>query len=128
MGRARKTAATGDRPDGPSPGLRRAADIMRTASRHTAAGLLLALDGGEAHPGDLAGGVPITAMGAATLLARLQLAGLVDRRREAGRVYYSLTDHGRAVVDLLRRLGGARRSPGGGIRGPYPPRTRKAPP
>lgn len=106
MDRARENATTGARPAGPSPGLRHAVEIMKTASRLTVAGILVALDRGEAHPGDLAREVQIALGTTSNTLTRLRLGGLVERRREANHIYYSLTDHGRAVVELNRRLGG----------------------
>jgi DNA-binding transcriptional ArsR family regulator len=89
-----KTAA----PKGPSPELRRLAELLKTARSPSAVRILFALAGGERTTGVLAEDARSSQANIANVLARLRLVGLVDRRREGQLVRYSLTDRGRAVV------------------------------
>jgi DNA-binding transcriptional ArsR family regulator len=82
--------------------LMRVAMMFKAACNPTAVEVLFTLAGGERIAGDLAKDSRMSHFGGARILVMLRLTGLVARRRDGQRVFYSLTDLGRDVLTVAK--------------------------
>ena len=90
---------------------RRVAERLRLVSGPARLGLLFVLGEGERSVGNLAAALGSSDATISHHLANLRVAGVVDRRKDAHRVYYFLTDAGRELVRVAGEIG--RRVAGG---------------
>jgi DNA-binding HxlR family transcriptional regulator len=82
------------------------AERFRRLAEPTRALVLLTLGDGERHVGALC---VVVGCGSSTLSTRLtlmRLDGLVEGRRDGQRMFYALTESGRALASVVEALGG----------------------
>ncbi len=84
---------------------RRAAKLVRDMTSPTRASAILMLAQAERTAGGIAEALGQLRPALGHHLAMLRHAGIIAARREGRRVLYRLTDRGRAMAEVLRRLG-----------------------
>jgi DNA-binding transcriptional ArsR family regulator len=86
--------------------MKHAARVFQALSDPTRRQILQELKGGELAAGEIAARFPISAPAISRHLSLLEMAGLVDERREANRIYYRLQPETLAstVGDFLSQL------------------------